>query len=217
MTPEALSLIDRRLDRIKKDHIGDLSTTLQNALQLIDPHRKITITNGIDAFRKRTAVAQTSYGIKLHSEVFLVVEKINQSQFDKIAKASILQVTQVHLNDELYDHRFQGYAEAVKRHLGRQGVNIDLSLFGSDLAEALYKAHSANFVRSTFGQLSDDLEILVHSIAQTSSPTQSNDKINMCSESKLEQANKFFRLEPNIFGFGFNFNYLIRRLIGKKE
>lgn len=217
MSPETLELLNRRLARTHKEHMWELSSAVQNALRIVNPSRKATISESLDAFRKGTAAAQAEYGAKLRAEVMLIIEQTNQQALDQAAKAAILRVTSTYLNDDLYTHRFQGFEEAFNRHVGGQGLSIDLALFRFDIAKSLYEVGSLNFVRSTHDKLADDLELIVQRVSSVALHAQPTGATKPAAESKLEQANRLVKLEPNLFGIGFNLNYLIRKLMGKNE
>lgn len=177
--------------------------------------RKGSVAKALETFRSSTHSAQKQFGEGLFAEVLRLVEQ-TQPSLDSNAKAEILRVLSKHLNDELYAQRFTRFEEAIKAHFGRAGMQIDLAPFRPDIGRSLYDVGSKNFVSSTTAKISDELELIV-----LRQPAARNDQLpatnSKQTESKLEQANRFIKLEPNIFGFGFNLNYLIRRLMGKRD
>ena len=214
MTPATLALLDRRLARILKEHGWSLSDAISQALAALDVSRRATISHSFDRFRSVSAEAQRVYGQSLCIEVALVVQQTQQS-LDPAGKSEILQVVAKHLNDDLYAQRFGQLEEAIGRHFGRAGIQVDLAPFRPDIARSLYDVGSKNFVISTIAKLADDLELFVQ--RPTSASPQQEPEAKAEPESKLEQANRLFKLEPNLFGFGINLNYLLRRFLGKKE
>lgn len=215
MTPATLALLDRRLARILKEHNWSQSDAVSQALAALDVSRRATISHSFDKFRSASAAAQQAYGQSLCAEVALVVQQTQQS-LDSEGKSQILQVVAKHLNDDMYAKRFSQFEEAIGRHFGRAGMQVDLIPFRPDIARSLYDVSSKSFVLSTTAKLADDLELFVQRPLAVSPQQQPEAKAEP-TESKLEQANRFFKLEPNFFGFGFNLNYLLRRLMGKKE
>ena len=215
MTPATLALLDRRLARILKEHGWSLSDAVSQVLTALNVSRKATISHSFDKFRSVSAEAQRAYGQSLCAEVTLVVQQTQQS-LDSDGKSQILQVLAKHLNDGLYAQRFAQFEEAIGRHFGRAGMQVDLTPFRPDIARSLYEVDSKNFVISTNAKLADDLELFIQR-STSAPPEQQPEAMAAPSESKLEQANRLFKLEPNLFGFGINLNYLLRRLMGKKE
>lgn len=216
MTPAALKLLDRRLGRLRAEHDGDLSKAATDALGVIERARRGTVSRGFDEFRSGSAAAQRTYGEKLRAEVALVVRETQQSMTPK-AKSAILQVLGKHLNDSLYDGRFEQFEGAIGRHFGRAGMQLDLAPFRPDLAKSLYDVGSKHFVQSTLARVADDLELVVLRTVADPAQRQPTNGDPVVKEGKLEQANRFFKLEPNFFGIGVNLNYLVRRIMGKKE
>jgi hypothetical protein len=215
VNPATLALLDRRLARILKEHGWSLFDAVSQALAALDVSRKATISHSFDKFRSASAVAQQAYAQSLCTEVALVVQQTQQS-LDSEGKSQILQVVSNHLNDDLYAQRFSHFEEAVGRHFVRAGMQVDLTPFRPDIARSLYEVGSKNFVISTIAKLADDLELFVQ--RQMGVPPQQQPEVKVePTESKLEQVNRFVKLEPNFFGLGVNLNYLLSRLMGKKE
>lgn len=210
MKPEALSLLDRRLTRIHGEHVGRLLSLLNDSLRVIKIDRRATIGESLEHFKQATSAAQSKYGEQVRTEILSVVDH-TQHVLDAEGKAAILKLASKYFTEELYMERFRIYEEAFDRHVGRYGVKIDLADFRPDLVRSLYHVGSANFVRSAVAKLADDLELIVQRpVLPASIPS-------VTPEGKLEQANRLIKLEPNLFGIGFNLNYLIRRLFGKRE
>jgi len=160
MTPAALSLLDRRLARIHKEHSSSLADALSQALAVLDVSRRATILRAFDKFRCDSAAAQQTYGQLLCAEVVLVVQEIQQS-LNSGGKSQILQVVAKYLNDDLYVHNFVRLEEAIGRHFGRAGMQVDLAPYRPDIARSLYVVGSKNFVISANAQIDDDLELVV--------------------------------------------------------
>lgn len=213
MKPETLKLLDRRLDRVQKEHIDCLLSLLNDSLQVIKVGRKATISESLELFKQATAAAQAMYGVAIRTEVLLVV---NQTQYvlDAEGKVAILALTSKYFSENLYMERFRAYEESFARHVSRYSARINLADFRPDLVKALYHVGSVNFIRSTMAHLADDLELIVQrpaaAVSALATPVAT-------PEGKMEQANRFVKLEPNFLGIGLNLNYLIRRWLGKKE
>lgn len=210
MLPKTLALLDRRLARIQKEHGWRLASVLEESLRVIKVNQRASTGQSYEQFKQATASAQSEYGTKLHAEIFSIIEQ-TQHSLSADGKAEILKLVPKYLNEDLYMTRLRIYEEAVVRHVGRFGMKLDLTTFRPDLVKSLYHVGSSNFVRSVIDKLTDDLELVVQrrSIPLSSQPP--------APESKLEQANRLIKLEPNFLGIGLNLNYLIRRWFGRKE
>lgn len=215
MTPATLTLLDRRLARILKEHSWSLSDGVSQALAALDVSRRATIPHSFDKFRSTSAAAQQAYGQSLCAEIALVVQQTQQS-LNREGKSQILQIVAKHLSDDLYAKRFGQFEDAIGRHFGRAGMQVDLTPFRTDIARSLYDVGSKNFVISTTAKLADDLELFVQRHLAVP-PQQAPEAKAEPTESTLEQANRLFKLEPNIFGFGINLNYLLRWIMRKKK
>ena len=187
-----------------------MSSVLDESVKKIKADRRASVGESYEYFKQETAKAQTEFGTKLQAEVLAVVEQ-TQPTLSPDGREKILSLLPKHLDKDLYFKRFPAFEEAVRRHIGRYGQKLDSTLVRSDIVEALYYAGSENFVMSVLAKLSDDLELVVQRKAQSATAPPS------ASQSKLEQANKLIKLEPNIFGIGLNLNYLIRKFTGRKE
>jgi hypothetical protein len=206
MKTEVIKLLERRLERVQQEHVERLLAVLDEALKLIKIERRATVGDSLEHFKQATWAAQSAYGDRLREEVLLVVKEVRQA-VGADEKKEILAIASKYLSGDLYDVRFRCYESAFERHIASYGVKINLADFRADLVKALYQAASLNFISSTRAKLADDLELLVLRASRDSA----------APEGKFEQANRFIKLEPNIFGLGFNLNYLIRRLFGRKE
>lgn len=203
------------MTRILEEHGWSLSDAVSQALAALDVSRRATISHSFDKFRSASAAAQQAYGQSLCAEVAFVVQHTQQS-LDSEGKSQILQVVAKHLNNVLYAQRFGHFEEAIGRHFGRAGMQVDLTPFRSDIARSLYEVGSNNFVISTTAKLAENLELFVQRPLAVPLQQQPEAKVEP-TESALEQANRFVKLEPNFFGLGVNLNYLLRRFMGKKE
>ena len=215
MSPATIALLDRRLARVFREQGWGQGDALTQALAVLHPIRTASISNAFDVFRSASATAQHRYGNALSAEVALVVEK-TQLPLDSDGKSQFLEVVTKYLNFEMYSGSFSKLEEAIVRHFGRAGVSVDLAPFRPDLSRLLYDVGSKNFVLATTAKITDDLELVVLRQQTASSQPQHLPSVERV-ETKLEQANRLFKLEPNLFGFGVNLNYLLRRLMGKKE
>jgi hypothetical protein len=200
---------------VLKEHNWSLSDAVSQALAVLDVSRRATISHAFDKFRSASAAAQQTYGQNLCNEVAHVVQQTQQS-LDSEAKSQVLQVVAKHLHDDLYAQRFSQFEEAIGRHFGRASMQIDLGPFRPDIARSLYDVGSKNFVMSTTVKLADDLELFVQRPQAVLPQPQPEAKAEV-AESILGQVNRLVKLEPNFFGLGINLNYLLRRLMGKKE
>lgn len=210
MTSNILALLDRKIGRIEDGHISRLLEILNESLKLIDVSRKSTIRDSLDHFTQATMKALQQYTVDMRNEVLSFVEQI-QMALTEDSKSSLLDVASKHFDDSLYLNRFRIYEGAISRHMRRFGSSIDLSAFRHDLVKASHHVATINFIRVFLASLADELETLAlrHDQAILTTNTQ--------QESRLAQMNRFIKLEPNFFGLGLNFNYLIRKLFAKKD
>lgn len=205
-----LALLDRRLARVRKEHVWRLQSILDESLQIVRVDRPPTVSESLEHFKQATVAAQSEYGAKVRGEILSVVEQ-TQRELSAAGKAAVLKLSSKYFHAALYMERFGIYEGALVRHVRRHGSSMELAVFRPDLVKSLYEVGSINFVQSTSAALADDLELIVQRAAPVSSSRPS------MPEGKLEQANRFVKLEPNFFGIGFNLNYVIRRLLGKRE
>lgn len=94
--------------------------------------------------------------------------------------------------------------------MNRFGLSIDLAAYCFDSVKASHHAATTNFIRGFLASLTDDIEAHELRVAQPAAIDKSQ------TEAPLE-INRLLKLEPNIFGFGFNLNHVIDKLFKKKR
>ena len=209
MTQNVFDLLDRKIGRLKDEHVGSLLSIQNEALNLFDVSRRATARDSLDYFARATIEALKQYAADVRKEVLSFVEQ-TQIVLVEDGKASVLGVVSKHFDDGLYSERFRFYEEAFARRMRRYGMSIDLAAFRSDLVMASHQAATTNFIRGFLASLADDLEMLGLRVGQSAAVAVTR------TETSLEQANRFFKLEPNFFGIGINLNYLVGKLFRKK-
>lgn len=209
VTRNVIDLLDRKIERLKDAHVSSLLSIQNEALNLFDISRRATARDSLDYFARATIEALKQFAADVRKEVLSVVD---QTQIALVAdgKASVLGIVTKYFDDDIYSHRFRIYEEAFARHTSRFGLSIDLAAYGSDSVKASHHAATTNFIRGFLASLADDIEVLVLRAAQSAAIDKSQ------AEPPLE-INRLLKLEPNIFGFGFNLNYVIDRLLRKKR
>jgi len=210
MAPDTLALIERKVARLRDDHIGHLLSISSEAFKEVDIQRKSTVEKGLELLLRRTSEALADFVAKVKGEVITVLEE-TKSPFLAEDKFAVLAITLRHFDESIYVDRVRLFGESLHRHFGRAGRTIDLSAFRPDLAEARLHIACSNRISRFASSFADDLELLVQRQRATASHAASP------TEGKLEQVNKVIKIEPNFFGIGVNVNYLIRRWLGKKE
>lgn len=209
MTPDALALIDRKLTRAREAHVSELLSVLSAAIAVIHPERRKSISESLALFNERTLSALRNYSAQVQTIVLSIIEDTS-TNFGIEDKTTVLTAVERHFDPSLYVDRFRIYEEAIERHMARFGNTFNLSNFRADLTRALNQVASTNFIRTFLASFADDLEVVARRQTRQLQPTSN-------SEGKLEQANRLIKLEPNLFGIGINLNYLIRRLMGKRD
>lgn len=210
MTADILDLLDRSLSRVREEHVSVLLTVLNEAVSVIHSTRRATVPESLKLFEEKTFHARKDYFSQVRLAVLSVIEGTNAG-FTSENKSAILALVAKHVESSLYLARFTAYEGAVARHVARFGSPFQLCDFRVDLTKASYEVSSVNSIRSFLAALSDDLEIVAQK--WKNSPA----SVGVTQEGKMEQANRLIKLEPNFFGIGVNLNYLIRRLLGKRE
>lgn len=210
MNADILDLLDRSLSRARDEHVSVLLTVLNQAVSIIHPTPRATVPESLNLFEEKTFLARKEYFSQVRQAVLSVIEGTNAGVTSE-GNSAVLVLLEKYVESFLYMARFTAYEGAVARHVARFGSPFQLSDFRLDLTKATYEVSSINSIRSFLAALSDDLEI----VAQK----QKNSSISLgvTQEGKLEQTNRLIKLEPNFFGIGVNLNYLIRRLLGKRE
>lgn len=209
MTPEAIALLESKLARLREAHVGALLRAGSEALALVRPDRRATAGASIDQLKKGTAEAQKRFGQEVRSEVLSLLNTLKIPITPEL-KASVLAVVKKYIDGGIYMERFRLYAESFDRHVARYGSGLRFAQLPTEHAQATYDAASSHFVSHLLGALADDLEGLVQRDKHAATATNSQ-------EGRFEQANRLLKLEPNFFGLGVNLNYLIRRLLGRRE
>jgi hypothetical protein len=209
VTPDSVALINRKLTRAREEHVSELLSILNAAIAVIHPNRSKSVSESIALFSERTLNALKTYSAQVQPIVLSVIEDAS-SNFGIEDKTAVLTVIERYFDPTLYVDRFETYEGAIKRHMSRLGITVDLSSYRVDLTKALNQVACTNFIRTFIASLADDLEIVARRCTRPLQPMASH-------EGKLEQANRLVKLEPNLFGIGINLNYLIRRLLGRRE
>lgn len=209
MAENLFDLLDRKIGRLKDEHVSSLLSIQNEALDSSDVSRRATARDSLDYFVQATIEALKQYATDVRKEVLSFVEQ-TQIVLDKDGKASVLGVVSKHFDDDLYSHRFRIYEEAFARHMSRFGLSIDLAAYSSDSVKASHHAATTNFIRGFLASLADDIDVRVLRLAQSAAIDKSH------TEPPLE-INRLLKLEPNFFGLGINLNYVIDKLFRKKR
>lgn len=205
---DVLPLLERSLSRARDEQISALLSILNEAISVIHPERQATVPESLKLFQEKTFRAMKDYIAQVHQATLSVIKDTNVS-FTSDDKSAVLALVEKYVEPSLYLTRFAAYEGAVARHVARFGSPFQLSDFRPDLTKAIYNVGSINTIRSFLATLSDDLEVIAQKQRNSSTPS--------VQEGKLDQANRLIKLEPNFFGIGVNLNYLIRRLLGRRE
>lgn len=188
MMQNVLDLLDRKIGRLKDEHVSNLLSIQNEALNLFVVSRRATARDSLDYFAQATIEALKQYAADVRKEVLSFVEQ-TQIVLVEGGKASVLGVVSKHLDEGLYPSRFRIYEEAFVRHMSRFGLSIDLAAFRSDLVKASHHAATSNFIRAFLTSLADDIEVLALHVTQSAVFDKSQ------TESPLE-INRFLKLDP---------------------
>ena len=210
MTSDILGLLERNLSRARDEHVSVLLNVLNEAISVICPERRTTVQESLELFENETFRALKDYITQARLAALSVIEGTNV-RFTSEDKPAVIALVEKYVEPSLYLVRFAAYENAVARHVARFGSPFQLSQFRPDLTKATYEVGTINVIRSFLAALSDDLEVIAQKQRNSSTPVSSG------QEGKLEEANRLIKLEPNFFGIGINLNYLIRRLLGRRE
>jgi len=210
MTLDILGLLERSLFRAREEHVSALCGVLSEAVSVIHPQRRSTVSECLKLFNDKTFRALQDYMAQLRSTTLSVIEDTHVC-FTSNDKTAVMNIVEKYLEPSLYVARFTSFEGAVARHISRFGSPIQLNDFRPDLSKALYDAGTSNAIRRFLAALGDDLEMVA--LKQKNASALAISK----QESKLEQANRLIKLEPNFFGIGVNVNYLVRRLLKWRE
>lgn len=204
-----LHLLDRKIGRLKDEHVNRLLSTQNEALNLFDVSRRATARDSLDYFAQATIEALKQFAADVRKEVLSVVDQTHIALVED-GKASVLGIVSKHFDDDLYSHRFRIYEEAFARHMSRYGLSIDLAAYSSDSIKASHHAATTNFIRGFIASLADDLEMFVLRVSQPEAVAATQTETSW-------ELNRIFKLEPNFIGFGVNLNYVIDKLFRKKR
>lgn len=210
LTPEFAALVRRGLARMHDSHVHDLARVLNESLSLIHPNQRRTGAESLETFKTKTVEALNQHLNGVQKFIVDTVSSTNTVLTEKGVE-ELVTIVRGELHPDLYRTRFDGYESAFARHVGRYGGSMQLSDFRPDLAKAALHAGTSNRISSFCGELRDVLLTVLERQRNTAPVAERP------PEDAIDQANRFIKLEPNFFGIGFNFNYLIRRLRGKKE
>lgn len=210
VTSDILPLLERSLSRARDEHISALLSVMNEAISVIHPERPATVPESLKVFQEKTFRTLKDYISQVRLATLSVIEGTNVS-FTSDDKGTVLALVEKYVEPSLYLTRFAAYEGAVARHVASFGSPFQLSDFRLDLTKATYEVGSINTICSFLAVLSDDLEVTAQKQRNSSTLMPS------IQERKLEQANRLIKLEPNFFGIGVNLNYLIRRLLGRRE
>jgi hypothetical protein len=205
-----LGILERNLFRGREEHVGALLAVLTEALSVIHPQRRATVSECLKLFNDKTFGALQDYVAQVRSTTLSVIED-SQVCFTSSDKYAVLAIVEKFVEPSLYIARFAAFEGAIGRHLARFGSLIQLNDFRPDINKASYQAGTSNINRRFLAALSDDLEMVAQKQKNISTPATST------PEGKWEQANRLVKLEPNIFGIGINFPYLIRRWLKRRN
>ena len=212
MTPELRSLLQRTFERLHREHIGHLLELGDKALRQIDVSRPGTTRAAFESLLSTTSQELARHLTSLLAELLAVIEGTHAEITSEI-KLQIVGLATTYLDASLYSERLKKFEESIGRHFGRAGRSFNIADVRTDLIASRLSVGSQNQIIRFTGHLADKLEVVVQRQAFAAASMKSTEK----REGKLEQANRFVKLEPNVFGIGFNLNYLIRRLFGRKE
>lgn len=156
---KTLLLLKRNLSRAQDEHVGELLTVMNDAISIIHPTRRVTVSESLKLFQEKTLGALKDYIAKIRMAILTVIENTNV-KFSEDDKATVLALVKKHVEPSLYSTRFVAFESAFSRHVARFGSPFQLSDFRVDLTKALYEADVANSIRKFVDALSDDLEII---------------------------------------------------------
>ncbi len=210
MPPEIITLLKRKLDRLHDNHVYAIGIASSDSIKKIEFNRRSTISLSYECLITLVLKSLLDFQSKINFELINLIES-TYTDFSEIDKIAVIEVVQSYFKHSTYLDIFDGFAHSITRHFGRSGINIDLSIFRLDMLRAQFHVGTCNGIRTFISSLTDNLEIII--LRQKIKTALDDKKLDSISL----QANQLIKIEPNIFGIGINFNYLIRRLLGKKE
>ncbi len=210
MPSESLLLIESKLARLRSEHESRLLFLGREPLAKFNPMRKATFGESLSTYVEATGAELAKYIGLLRVEVLSLSEQLLLPLSPETV-ATVLAAVERQLDPPLYPRRLKLFEEAMIRKGATCGLRVGEWGGRTDITASLHHAATANLILRSVSALKDDLELLrLRSSASNPAATPE-------PESKLERTNRLVKLEPNVFGIGLNLNYLIRRLLGKKE
>jgi Domain of unknown function (DUF4145) len=160
LSPKLVELFDRRLSRLREAHGSYLLDESNTALKSIDVGRPASVTGALEELLRLTGVALNDYCSQLRSEidVFLGSALPTLTPEDRDV---VLRITAEHMDSELYLTRFDKFGEAIERHFGRAGRQVNMRVYRLNLLRARQHAGAANGVSRFLGVLRDDLDLRI--------------------------------------------------------
>lgn len=210
VSAESLQLIESRLARLRVEHESRLLFLGREPLDKFNPTRRATFGESISAYVQAAGAELSNYVGLIRGEVLSLVDQL-LLPLSTEAIAAVMAIVERQFDPDLYPKRLTLFEDALVRTGDRYGVNVREWGMRTDISASLHHAGTHNLIRCSLAALRDDLE-LVRLRSHADKAAAAADP-----ETTLEQANRLVKLEPNVFGIGINFNYLIRRLLGRKE
>lgn len=210
LTPGFSNVIRRGLVRLHDAHGDALGKVLNDSLAVFHPNQRGTVRQSLELFTTGTVGALNEH---LASVMRFVVESVETTHtaLNEAKVDELVALVQAALDPDLYALRFDVFEESFARHAGRYGSAARLSDVRSDLIKAASLAGTANRVRAFSGEVRDALLTRLERQRNQAAMTDKQ------PEKGIDQLNRFVKLEPNFFGIGLNFNYLVRLWRGKKD
>lgn len=204
MHPEAPSLLQRKLDRLVEDHVGDLAAVTMHAIDVLDVSRPGSIAQAFEQFKTEVATRLSDHLGRIRQAAVSAAQDAGQN-FGRVDKDALEAIVLERLPREtLYPERFDGLCDAIKRWFAHTSRTIQKEPFRADLTRSLVHAGAANALSRMQRDLSNDLETLVQrNEAQATAPV---------PDTALDQFNKTVKLAPSFMGLSVDLNYLLKRL-----
>lgn len=211
MKVETIELLQRKLERNSSAYTTVQGKVAADSLALFEVNSNASISKCLKHFRLSAARAMEEYGEQTR-DIILTTLRNTGSTLDPEGKHQVEAVLRPFFTSELscYETRFQSFQGSLVRHMQGYGVAVDLHNYRPDIAQSQYVVHGTNLARRIRELVADDLEELVLRDA-------ARVNADAATPSMLQEANQFLKLEPNFMGIGLNFNYLIRRLLGRDK
>jgi hypothetical protein len=206
MSAEALALLESKLKRLRAEHESALLFAGRDAMKMFDANRKITFGQSCAKYIELVGAQLETHIEKVQTEALSVVEQLLLPLTLEV-KGKVIALTKENLPPAIYPERFQIFIDSLTRHASQSSQSVSAWGIRTDLDAARHHVGTHSYIAHATAKLSDELEVLR---LRSAGPMPA-------SETKLEQANSIVKLEPNLFGVGFNLNYLIRRKLGKRK